>query len=146
MSYNMETFIKMFSDDLHMIKNPLKLKSTCSNTCWNTSIFQQLKNYFLLGFVFKAGWTYLHQYLEEAHQQKLFEKSVLFALHFDGLSNMWVSLEHQLDHCDHRPTSYRLLETGRIGLKYKDKYKLNLISKMVKQRQAYKCQIERVRH
>lgn len=40
---------------------------------------------------------------------------------------MWVNLKHQLDHCDHRPTSYRLLETGTIDLKYKDNYKLNLL-------------------
>lgn len=34
-----------------------------------------------------------------------------------------MNLRHQLDHCDHHPTSYHLLEIGKIDLKYKNKYK-----------------------
>lgn len=72
--------------------------------------------------------TYLHQYLEGDHQQKLFERSVLFALHFDELSNMWVSLEPQLDRYDHHPASHHRLGRGKNDLKYKNKYNLNLRS------------------
>lgn len=69
---------------------------------------------------------YLHQYLEEDHQQKLFERSVLFVLHFDELSNMWVNLKHQLDRYDHHQADHHLLERGKNDLKYKNKYNLNL--------------------
>lgn len=76
-------------------------------------------------FKFKSS-PYLHQYLEEDHQQKLFERSVLFVLHFDELSNMWENLKPQLDHYDHHQGDHHLLERGKNDLKYKKKYNLNL--------------------
>lgn len=81
--------------------------------------------YFRFLFKLKLS-SYLHQYLEEDHQQKLFERSVLFVLHFDELSNMWVNLKHQLDHYDHHQADHHLLEKGKNDLKYKNKYNLNL--------------------
>lgn len=69
---------------------------------------------------------YLHQYLEEDHQQKLFEKSVLFVLHSDEPSNMWENLEPQLDHYVRHQAGHHLSERGKNDLKYKNKYNLNL--------------------
>lgn len=86
-----------------------------------------LHSHYILAVCFKLKSSpYLHQYLEEDHQQKLFERSVLFVLHFDEQNSMWENLKPQLDHYGHHQADHHLLERGKNDLKYKNKYNLNL--------------------